>query len=77
MCFSCFPVADGLYHSTRQTCGSGGRCLQTVPVLDVQRSGNKLGAACLEAAPGSAPGVTVSFNLGSVCTVYCNLVLRY
>ena len=54
-----------------------GCCLQTVPVLDVPRSGNGWGAAWLGAAPGLAPGVTVSFNLGSGCTVRCTLVLRY
>lgn len=54
-----------------------GRCLQTVPALDVQRSGNERGAACLGAAPGLGPGLTVSINLGSVCIVDCNPVLRY
>lgn len=54
-----------------------GHCLQTVPELDVQRSGNEWGAACLGAAPHLAPGVTVSINLGSVSIVNCNLMLRY
>lgn len=48
-----------------------GRCPQTVQVMDVQRSGNE------QRALGSAPGVTMSFNLGSVCTVHCSLALRY
>lgn len=74
---SCFPIAEGLYHTHVRRTALVGTLPADSTMLVVQSSGNVWGATCLGAAAGSAPGVAVSFNLGSVCTVRCNPVLRH